>query len=45
MYLLTDHELLKLSIIPKSEITLKVHFSIKHLERIVDRIVRERSSS
>jgi len=42
MYLLTDDELLKLSIIPKHEILLKVHFSVKQLERIVDRIVEGR---
>ena len=39
MFPLTTQELYHLSVIPKADLTVKVHFSIKHLDKIMDRIV------
>jgi hypothetical protein len=38
MRLLSSQELLKLSIMPKADLTVKTHFAVKRLGRIVDRI-------
>lgn len=39
MYLLTNRELYNLSVIPKADLTIKIHFACKNLDRIIHHIL------
>ena len=38
--LITDTELLKLSVIPKADLTVRTHFACERLEEILDRMLQ-----